>query len=825
MDKSELMKKLIVKKKQFETSSGKKISNAIKNYGKMESTLTPVNKKLVTEIRKLMSQLFIINDKDKIIAKNETNAKKLGINITKGSNVLDIYSNKKVIDRELEKRIKDKGTNAIKLTEQIKKAKEKLEKLEATKKYSQELKVILSSISTPENKIINIDNWVSGKKLSPYFKDKIKQAKNNLKSKKKTLVKAILPPPKPVVVKPTSKPMTEEEVRALIAAANVGKKPKKQIGPPPGMGVKKPIGPPPGITVKPKPKDIDITGMKKIKKKVAEPSTPKGKKPEKMLDAEYLKNVRIKYGGKTKNIKEYKDIYDRLINPKLINFSGADKIIEEVVTAEKDNLKKGSKVWIKCSKKCFTHLSKLLDKESELTAFMLKVMSECVIDTTNGKFPLVFTCGPQITNKGKGLTGKWKDDSKHFKLEPLDNTTKQRRLIMGFGPSASGKTFWASNIIKLMGLQDKEFPKSFLSIDGGKVREISYMYTHIVDEISKHEKILGFDNLVKAGLSFGRSLFESGGVKSGIKKYLKEQSERYVGCPVSLYIPETLGSCINPLKACSSKYTAYKKMTKDDKWIGLYIWQHKEKGLCDFGKGFKCISCLESGSSRELSEGKKYSNSAYSVSKKNGIIQMKKAPGGRFDIHNCGDPKWCKTNKTTIVEYPIVGKYILSAKKDIIEKKYNSVYKGAESTNKEIVKHLNIAHKAAETPEEKKAIDKMKKAYADKDKVKKPKLNMKKSRDNVKKVKSKTIDLEGIQKSGKDCNKFTAKKGKKNCGDHVYKHSDKKNYICRNPARLPGKCRPTAGMFGSRKKAPKTHARIKEATKMKGGRKRTLKKR
>ena len=138
MDKSELMKKLIVKKKQFETSSGKKISNAIKNYGKMESTLTPVNKKLVTEIRKLMSQLFIINDKDKIIAKYETNAKKLGINITKGANVLDIYSNKKVIDRELEKRIKDKGTNAIKLTEQIKKAKEKLEKLEATKKYSLE---------------------------------------------------------------------------------------------------------------------------------------------------------------------------------------------------------------------------------------------------------------------------------------------------------------------------------------------------------------------------------------------------------------------------------------------------------------------------------------------------------------------------------------------------------------------------------------------------------------------------------------------------------------------------------------------------------------
>ena len=491
MDKSDLMRKLIVKKKEFETSSGKKISNAIKNYGKMESILNPANKKLVTEIRKLMLQLFIINDKDKIIAKNETNAIKLGITITKGSDVVDIYSNKKAIDRELEKRIKNKGTNAIKLKKQIKEATEKLEKLKAIKKYSQELKGILSSISTPENKIINIDNWVSGKKLSPFFKDKIKQAKDNLKSKKKTLVKAILPAPKPVVVKPKSKPMTEAEVRALIAAANVGKKPTEKIRPPPGMeknptgpppGITqkpKPTGPPPGITQKPKPKDIDTKGMKKIEKKVDEPSTPKGKKPEKMLDAEYLKNVRIKNGGKTKNIKEFKDIYDRLINPELINFTGADKIIEEVVTAEKNNLKKGSKVWIKCSKKCFTLLSKLLDKESELTAFMLKVMSECVIDTTNGKFPLVFTCGPQITRRGKGLTGKWKDDSKHFKLEPLDNTTKQRRLIMGFGPSASGKTFWASNIIKLMGSQDKKISQILLIYRWWKSkRNILYVYAY-----------------------------------------------------------------------------------------------------------------------------------------------------------------------------------------------------------------------------------------------------------------------------------------------------------------------------------------------------------
>ena len=160
---------------------------------------------------------------------------------------------------------------------------------------------------------------------------------------------------------------------------------------------------------------------------------------------------------------------------------------------------------------------------------------------------------------------------------------------------------------------------------------------------------------------------------------MKDQSERqkdFKGSPVSLYIPETLGSCLlaNPLKPCDAKYKTYIKMTGDKKWIGLYIYQHLYRKDCTFGNGFKCFSCSESGTSRELDEGKKYSSTAYSTSKKYGIMEMKDAMGGRFEIHNCGDREWCKKNKSTFTEWPIKGKYILGTSKSKIEKDYNCKY-------------------------------------------------------------------------------------------------------------------------------------------------------
>ena len=78
---------------------------------------------------------------------------------------------------------------------------------------------------------------------------------------------------------------------------------------------------------------------------------------------------------------------------------------------------------------------------------MLRVLSSSVIDTTandegeDGSFPLKF-----IFELGDGnLSGVWENDHKYFKLKELDPQSEKSRLIMGLGPSASGKTFWAKN--------------------------------------------------------------------------------------------------------------------------------------------------------------------------------------------------------------------------------------------------------------------------------------------------------------------------------------------------------------------------------------------
>lgn len=649
---------LKVKKKLEKKLNGKKASTILKNYDKEIELLDKESIKLVDEYKMLLTKCFISKNTDKASNENIKIAIKNGITITKGKNVEEIYNNIKKIEQGIKNKNENKDKNIKELKKKLKDKAESIKKKEASVNKLQELSKILKSTILPDQKMDKLDNFLKNldNDTPDYLKNYVKTAKKKLTSINKDNKKII----------------------------------KKPLPPPPGLGNKKNLPPPPGI---------------KQKKKT--------KSDEQVLDEKYMKNVRIKIAAnKIVKIAEDKGIMDKIINPELINFTGADRIIQrDVNKIAKDNLRKGKKIWITCSNECKKDLSNLLDKEVKLTAFMLKVLSECVIDTTKGQMPLVFTCN----NKTK-LTGQWENDKQYFNIEPLDNKTKQRRLIMGFGPSASGKTFWAENIIKLLKGSDKSFPKAFLSVDGGKVREISYMYQHIINEINKHPSILGFSNLVKAGIGGffgGRSLFESSNVKKAIRKYLLEQSKGSNGSPVSLYVPETLGGCI-PLKPCSNKYKDYIKITGDEKWIGLYIWQHKKPGDCDMPTGFKCLSCFVSGTSRELEEGKQYSTSAYSSSKYYGVTNMKNAPGGRIQIHNCGGQEACKKNKSTVIEFSINGKYLLD--KDILEKDYNSRYIAEPSNDKEIQKQLKIAYKASEDPQEKKAIEKIMKAFKDKDK-------------------------------------------------------------------------------------------------------------
>ena len=251
---------------------------------------------------------------------------------------------------------------------------------------------------------------------------------------------------------------------------------------------------------------------------------------------------------------------------------------------------------------------------------------------------------------------------------------------MGFGPSASGKTFWAESIIKILSSTDRSFPNAFLSIDGGIYREKSVVYQLIIKLTKKlcNKKILGFENLYSSGfenIKKGmKSLFKS--PKSKIRDYLKTTSKNV---KLSLYVPETAGSCLQcrvVLKkcACAEKIVSkYKKITGDDKWIGLFIWQHLKNSDCKFKDDSKCRSTSASGKSRELDEGKKFSPAAYKFSFNGGLATMKRAPGGRIEIHNGGGLKFRgKFTKTTIKEYPLDNGKKLLDKIDF--KKINSIY-------------------------------------------------------------------------------------------------------------------------------------------------------
>lgn len=287
--------------------------------------------------------------------------------------------------------------------------------------------------------------------------------------------------------------------------------------------------------------------------------------------------------------------------------------------------------WVPCSFACETTARELMKAETESTAFVLRCIAGSVL-------PIEQTTEFAV-KPGKVLTGLWKDDADSLSLTRLGTPGRPSRLLMGFGPSAAGKTHWATTIVELLTeAYGDRFPTAFLSIDGGIYRALSTVYEAIVKGANE-ACVLGFDNLVAAGAKamLGGSLFSSDLVKKSVLEFLAKERAT---TPISLYVPDTLGGCGGFFGAsCASKYKQYIDVANDaENWIGLFIYQHLTADKCDW-KAYPrraCVGCTASGTKREVIEGKQYSPDAYVYSMANGEAAFQTAPGGRYKIHNCG---------------------------------------------------------------------------------------------------------------------------------------------------------------------------------------------
>jgi len=319
--------------------------------------------------------------------------------------------------------------------------------------------------------------------------------------------------------------------------------------------------------------------------------------------------------------------------------------------------------WVPCKSDCYTLIHNMVMKEINSTAYMLRLMSNSLLKISD-EFSFYFEYDGEL------LTGLWENDKNRFNIKTNDNS--KPRTILGFGPSASGKTYWANNIIKMFNEQfSGNFPKIFMSVDGGICREMSEVYQTVINKV-ENSSLGGLTNLVTAGLGRTKTIFKSGTIKKTLNKYLIEQKKS--GNRISIYAPITLGGCIRSL--CKKDYKAFLDITDDKNWIGLMIYQHKSGLECPYKNKYRCVGCTESGKMRELGEGKKYSSGAYHNSIRNGFIAIKNSKFCRLLIHNSGGYKYKSKSgetlfsKSIITEYPINGEF----KFDKIDKKYNSVF-------------------------------------------------------------------------------------------------------------------------------------------------------
>ena len=407
---------------------------------------------------------------------------------------------------------------------------------------------------------------------------------------------------------------------------------------------------------------------------------------------DYLSNVCLIMNNTGKTKEELKEEYDKLFENIMKNsfdsdyngyFNNLRTEIENNLPTPTPNPKKQpyeKKEWLTCKKECYNIASNAIMKEMKSTAYMLRVLSNSLISHNKCKPKLYISYENNSENgePGNSLTGIWNNDKQYFTITKIGKgEDKTSRLIMGLGPSASGKTYWAKNVIELLNTSIDNFPSTFFTIDGGDYRALSQVY-QIIIESAKKKGLGGIDNLVLAGISMTKkNIFDSNIIKKDIITYLETSQLK-----ISLYVPETLGDCgkLRP-KSCDPKINEYVKLTNDKDWVALMIYQHKTAEECPYDLKFQCTGTTSSGKSRETDEGKKYSNSAYEHSISQGLREITKAPNLKFIIHNSGGKKYNnEINKSIITDLSNKSPFDSNKIQDI-ESKFHCIYNKSDNIN------------------------------------------------------------------------------------------------------------------------------------------------
>jgi hypothetical protein len=274
-------------------------------------------------------------------------------------------------------------------------------------------------------------------------------------------------------------------------------------------------------------------------------------------------------------------------------------------------------LWFNCDNnqgfKCKTYLNDFFETEQKSTVFILNSFFTSLVTPEEEKDKFRINLSFKEKDKKKkskiqlyynmdNLTGKWDEDKNKIKIvlyyknksnlwEPYDNDylldKNGKKLILGLGPSASGKTHFAKEIISFLSKNSRENsnnPKCYLSIDGGNSREISYIYQLVINSFSScckfcsNGQCTGECNFCSSGI---KNLFGSDGLfhccKKEMKKYLEKNKDE---SNFSIYVPDTYSKCIYlgaRILGCKEKPDEFYKGITDSNtnYLTLFIWQHK----------------------------------------------------------------------------------------------------------------------------------------------------------------------------------------------------------------------------------------------------------